>query len=245
MKNVSLPEAAADPRADANPLRVALAVKIREAAKIRHAAARHKQGVERTFDAVVAAEAEHENALAGVARSQAAHVAAIAHAAASGAEPPAPSEIRRARRAVIDAEDQTESLKAALALMRADLQNWAKEVSLAETEVESAISAVLSQIAVRLIERGEQIASQLEPIRSLLNALWSEPSPPNHDQVLAHEQARKPLEAALESAAQFLRSSTAIGTRHELWANLRAQLRIDAYSELPEQLAELLSGERG
>jgi hypothetical protein len=43
-----------DQHADGDPLRVALAAAIKDAGKIWHAAQRHKAGVEKTFDAVVA-----------------------------------------------------------------------------------------------------------------------------------------------------------------------------------------------
>jgi hypothetical protein len=104
MGNVSLlKEAAPDPRADADPLRAALEIKIKEAAKIRAAAERHKAGIQRTFDATVAAEAELEKARASVARAQEAHIAALSHAAASGTKA-APSKVKAARQFVVDCE---------------------------------------------------------------------------------------------------------------------------------------------
>jgi hypothetical protein len=93
-----------------------------------------------------------------------------------------------------------------------------------------------------LISRGEKIASQLAPIRSALNALWSEPSPAGHNEALAHEQARRLLAPALEAVAGFMRSTSAIErTRPDPWSTARAKLREDAHAELLE-LDALLSG---
>jgi hypothetical protein len=97
--------------------------------------------------------------------------------------------VRAARQAVVDAEDELEAQRAALAQMRADLPNWQTEIVAADTEVEAAISAILAPLAEKLIARGREIASQLSPIREALAALWGEPSPANHDEALAHEQA--------------------------------------------------------
>jgi hypothetical protein len=229
-------------RAGGDRLRIALADAIQGAAKIRHAAERHRAGAERTRSSVAAAEAELEKALAGVGKAQEAHIAALAHAAASGTSAPA-SKVRAARQLVIDCEDEVSAQRAALAQMRADLPNWDKEVALADTDVEAAISAILAPMAEKLIERGREIAAQFAPIRSALNALWFDPSPANHDEALAFEQSRKPLVETKEAVAEFLRTTTRINrVEPDAWIEARSRLRADAYSELPE-LDTLLSGE--
>jgi hypothetical protein len=148
-----------------------------------------------------------------------------------------------ARRAITDAGDELESQRTALARMRDDMSNWTKEVSLADTEVEAAISAILAPIAEKLIARGREIASQLGPIREARFVLWGEPGPAGHDAALAFEQARKPLAETKEVVAEFLRElSHVVRANPDPWSAARAQLRLDAFAELPELLSGKLPG---
>jgi hypothetical protein len=117
-----------------------------------------------------------------------------------------------------------------------------KEVANADCEVEKAISEIFAPMVGKLIERGEQIALQIAPIRQVLKMLWGEPSPSGHNEALAFEQARRPLAESLEAVADFLRSSAAIDrVEPDPWIEARKRLREDAHAELPE-LDALLSG---
>ena len=241
--NVSLlpKEAAPDQNADVDPLRAALAVAIKDARKVRDAFERHRLGVERTFQAVIAAEAALEKATAGVAKAQEAHVAAIAHAASAGTATPR-SKVPAARQAAADAADELEAQKAALTQMRNDLPNWGREVAAADVQAEAAISAIFAPLAENLIERGEKILAKLTPIRNALATLRGEASPLGHDAALAFEDARKPLVFTMEMVSAFLTNSRAIErVQLDLWAEARALLRTDAYSPLPEGLGILFS----
>jgi hypothetical protein len=196
--------------------------------------------VERTFDAVVAAEATLEKASAGVAKAQEAHVNAIARAAAAGTAAPR-SKVPAARQAVADAADELEAQRAALAQMHDDLPKWDREVAAADVEVEAAISKMFIPIVEKMIERGEKIAADLFPIRDALAMLWGEQSPVGHGAALAFEDARKPLAPTIEMVSEFLRNSQAIErVQPDPWSTCRARLRSDAFAALPE-LDTLLS----
>jgi hypothetical protein len=140
-----------------------------------------------------------------------------------------------ARQAVIDCEDELEAQKSALAQMRDDLPNWSREVAAADVEVEAAISTIFAPLAEKLIERGEQIAAELAPIRDALATLWGEPSPIGHDKALAFERGRKPLAPTMDIVAEFLRTSQATEpVQPDPWSTCRARLRLDAFAALPE-----------
>jgi len=92
------------------------------------------------------------------------------HHVALGTAPP-PSKVKIAKQAAADIEDELAAHREALNKLTTDLPLWAKEVSLAETEVESAVSALLSPIALGMIEHGERVARSLRPIRTALATL--------------------------------------------------------------------------
>lgn len=228
-------------RAGGDRLRIALADAIQGAAKTRANFERHRAGIERTRDAVTMNEAQLEKATAAISKAQESHIAQLMHHAAAGSVA-GPSKVKIAKEAAADIEDELAAQREALAKLKSDLPLWEKEVALADGDVERAISAILAPMAEKLIERGREIASQLAPIRSALNALWFEPRPAGHDDSFAFEQARRPLAETKEAVADFLRSTTAIGRVENPWAAARDRLRADSTAKLPE-LEALLSGE--
>ena len=76
--------------------------------------------------------------------SAAAHAQALADAAAGDAAPPI-SGMRAARQAVVDAQDEVEAAKGALAQLKGTLPDYEAELREAEIAVEAAISAILAE----------------------------------------------------------------------------------------------------
>jgi hypothetical protein len=223
-----------------DPFRKGLAAAIEDAGKARQAVERQKAGIARTRASMYAAGAAVEKAQEGVGKSQRDYATALAASAAASGAPPPSSGVRKARQAVTDAEDHRDALKAALAKLEEDLPFVVADLRNAEIAVDQAISMILAEPAQQLIKRGEEIASQLGPIRQALAALWAEHSPGEHHAALAHQSGRRPLEETKEAASSFLQSTSAVERGRDLWAAARQILRENPHADLPAELTALL-----
>ena len=188
-------------------LRAALAVAIKEARSAEAALRRQKAGIERLQDQVWAGTDSIEKAEKNVEKAKQNHIDALAESAASGTAAPMASAVATARKGVVEVQEAVDANRAALAKLKRDLPVWDSNARAAEIEVETKISAILVPVSASLVECGEQIASQLAPIREALAALWGEPSPANHDAALAFEEGRRPLKDAMAAVADFLKST--------------------------------------
>jgi hypothetical protein len=65
--------------------------------------------------------------------------------------------------------------------------------------VESAISAIIAPIAVRLVERVRELKAELEPFRRTLKLLSADTAAADASDVLAYQRGRKPLGEVVSS----------------------------------------------
>jgi hypothetical protein len=232
---------AADPRAQGDPLRTQLAAALTAAKQARDAVARREQAERRLSDDAREAEQQIEKLQKAVRKAEAAHIDAIAKAAALEKAAPT-SGVPRARQAVTVAEDHLAALRAASKKVEADVPELQKEVVACDAEVERLISEILKPIAEQIIERGRQIAEQLLPIKSTLSALWCQSDRPTQwDAGAAFDIGHAPLKETRAAAADFLRSTNAFERAvPEPFLIARAKLRADPQAELPPELTALL-----
>ena len=214
-------------------LRAALASALHAKVKADEAVGRQRAGIDRARGGVRAAEAAAKEAEKAVTKARETHAEAIAAAAANDAAPPA-SGVRAARQAQVDAEDEVEAAKAALAQLKADLPAWEKAAVDAEVEVQKAISEILEPCARQLVHRARQLEQQMAPIRQALEDLCADSTEPS----------RKPLANVRAEAAGFLQPVRKITDLHapNLFRALRERLRADPNAELPDFVALLSVG---
>jgi hypothetical protein len=191
--------------------------------------------VQRLWDEMREAEETIERLQKGVQKAEAAHIDAIAEAAALDKAGPA-SGVPAARQAVTIAEDQLAALREARKKIERELPEWENGVSAADAEIDRLISEILKPIAQALIERGRKLAEQLAPIKRSLSALWSESDRPTQwDAQIAFETGRAPLKATRAQAADFLKSIS-IHQRAvpDPWQTARETLRHNARASIDE-----------
>jgi len=105
----------------------------------------------------------------------------------------------------------------------------------AAVEIDRLISAILAPITTQLIERGEEIASRLAPVKNSLATLWAERGPTQYDAAEAYGQGRQPLKQTKEAIAEFLGELDAVERAHpDPWIDVRKRLREDPHAELPD-----------
>jgi hypothetical protein len=233
------PKAATDASTEAaakgDPLRAALTSALEKARETQRAVARQEAAIERTRASMDAAGAAVERAQKGVGKAQQAYAAELASAAASETPPPS-SGVRKARQAVVDAEDHRDALKAALAKLEKDLPVVVADLRDADVAVEAAISAILLPVARSLLERARSVAATLVPLREALAALWAETDRPTAwDQQTPFTEGRAPLASLREEVPEFFRTTSVIKrVRPDPWAVAREQLRADPNAALTE-----------
>ncbi len=217
---------------DADPLRSELAEAIEHAREAQDAVARQRAAIERTRSSVIAAEKAVKTAEEGVPLAAAAYAQALADAAADETAPPK-SGVAAARLAVVDAQDEVEALKGALAQLKADLPGLQESALAEEVEVDSAISAVLLVPARALYERTSTLELELEPLRQALATLLKDRMPEAGD-ALAHQRGRAPLN---EVYAGIMKFGAWRAGGPDLWTVARQRLRENAFAALPDDFA--------
>jgi hypothetical protein len=217
----------------ADPQRAALADALQVMEDAFAAVENHKAAIGRARLQVRAGEKAIKAAEEGVTKAQREYAGALADAAAT--DTPAPtSNIRVARQVVVDRTDELEAARLAFAQLKADLPGWENTAREAAITVEATISAILAVSALQLIERANEIARQLAPVRDALAALWSE-KPSGAADYLAHERGHAPLVEAKAAAAVFFQTVKIIDDKHaDIWLVARERLRSDPYAELPD-----------
>jgi hypothetical protein len=215
-------------------LRAALAACLQAKGKADEAVSRQRAGIDRARGGVRAAEAAAKEAEKAVTKAHQTHAEAIAAAAADDAAPRA-SGVRAARQAQVDAEDEVEAAKAALAQLKADLPAWAKTVANAEAKIEETISAILEPYARQVLDRARELERQMAPVRKALEDLCDD----------SNEPSRKPLANVRAEAGRFLLPVRPIADLHapNVFRALRDRLRSEPYYALPD-VAALLSEPR-
>jgi len=88
--------------------------------------------------------------------------------------------------------------------------------------VESAISAIIAPIAVRLVERVRELKAELEPLRRTLKLLSADTAAADASDVLAHQRGRKPLGEVVSAIALM-----SDGISENPWKVARSMLRTD------------------
>jgi hypothetical protein len=88
--------------------------------------------------------------------------------------------------------------------------------------VESAISAIIAPIAVRLVERVRELKAELEPFRRTLKLLSADTAAADASDVLAHQRGRKPLGEVVSAIALM-----SDGISENPWKVARSMLRTD------------------
>ena len=129
--------------------------------------------------------------------------------------------------------------RSALAELTRDLAPLESELISAEAAVDAAINTVLAPYAEALIERGIRLAAQMAPVRQALGAFIQEPV----GQVGAFiPTAQRPVAAAKEKTAAFLRSTHHVDRGPDQWRASRERLRTEPHAALPE-LDALFAGD--
>jgi hypothetical protein len=92
--------------------------------------------------------------------------------------------------------------------------------------VESAISAIIAPIAVRLVERVRELKAELEPFRRTLKLLSADTAAADASDVLAYQRDRKPL-GEVVSAIALIDTYKSDGISENPWKVARSMLRTD------------------
>jgi hypothetical protein len=224
-----------DPR---SALREAIAARAEANAE----AERHRQAIERTRGLV--ADAERRVGLAGenleAVRGQ--HAQAIAVAAAAGQSPKANGQMRAARMALADAEDEAQAARAACEHLKADRSD--DQVAQAENVVLVQIAKVIAPVCEELLAEAVRRRAELLALTQTLFAMTSEESavPRTGGEVqraVAADARRAPLEAVRERVLRLnllptTEELTAAQSAVAPWTRWRTSLRNDADAPLPE-----------
>jgi hypothetical protein len=165
-----------DPRDPARDgLREAIAARAEAIAE----AEQHRQAIERTRGLVADAErrvdlaGENLEAVRGQ-HAQAIAASATAASATAGQSPKANGQMRAARAALDDAEDEVQASRAALETLEAHGDGLGDEVATAASNVHVAIAEVVRPIGEGLLARAKQLRVELECTLGILYALSEE-----------------------------------------------------------------------
>ena len=222
------------PRRDDDPLRAQLAQALEAAREAREVVDRQRAAIERTRSSVAAADKAVTVAEKGVEEARAAHAQALADAAAGDAAPPI-SGMRAARQAVVDAQDEVEAAKGALAQLKGTLPDFEAELREADIAVEAEISKILAVAVQELMDQAAEIARELLPLRRALLAFVMNDSPPRVSDRLAFDRGRQPLREAQAAVDAFFQAYDSIeDSQIDVWAFARKQLRADPHAPLPD-----------
>jgi hypothetical protein len=195
-----------DERACADPLRNALAAAIEAAGKSRAVLEKRRAAARRLSSEAAETEERIEALTKAVTMAEAAHLDAIAEAAASGAPVPA-SGVPKAREAVVVAQDHVDTLRAARRKVEANMPDWEADVAAADAEVERLISAILAPHVAKLVAEAQEAARRLAPYQALLLALVQDHRdwPTEWALQRAFDEGRKPVDAVAAEASATLR----------------------------------------
>jgi len=226
MSNLKVVSARKD-RVNEDPLRVALVAALAAKAEADEAVKRQRSGIDRARSLVRAAESAVEEAEKGVTTAREAHAAAIADASANDTAPPA-SGMRMARLAKVEAEDEVEAAKAALAQLKADLPAVEANARAAAVAIDAAISLILAPYARQLLAKAIALKSQYSPVIAELWAIFQDtPAGKPFDQHFDAQKGQAPLaeirkeiEIFFETFAKFDRTGV-----NDPWKSARERLR--------------------
>ena len=163
----------------------------------------------------------------------------MAKAAVDGKKPPA-SGVKAARQALLDAQDEFEAQKAALAHLEEDLPTWEHEARERSIGVESVISAILARELQAIAKRADEILAPFWPLRAALNGALQASSREHSSGVedsLAFQRGRQQFcEAALTANNAILKPLTSRNgeSSPDYWGAARERLRADPYAPLPD-----------
>jgi hypothetical protein len=154
---------AADDRAE-----LAAAIKAADAAAAR--LKRHRDAVERARTAVRDGEKAVERARKGVTEAQEQHGLALAEAAGADDDALPPTNMSRLARAGLqDAEDELAALQSAYRKLLGDPAGCERQLAEAGAEVERCVSAILSPVAIGIIEQLNLLIRRAMPLRRALD----------------------------------------------------------------------------
>jgi hypothetical protein len=165
----------------------------------------------------------------------------IGAAHAAGDEVPTSSGVRKARAALVDAQDEEAANKIALAKLRDDFKDLEAEARECEVEVEKAISAILEPLASQLLARTRKLVETLQPYTEMLAALHFESDRPSTwDGQRLYSEGHQPLEDMRKLAGELLCTAKSIfRAQPDPWVAARKALRENPNDKL-EALTTLI-----
>lgn len=224
-----------------DPLRVALADAIDASRKTDAAIESRRGAIVRATELVEKAERGLEAASAMVADARGRHAQAVAEAAAGGTPPSSPSTMRAARVAEVDAQDEVDAAKSALAQLEGGLPNLQEHAVRAESKVRAAVNAVVASAAKPFLEETRELQAELVAKRAILQFLrhYEANDETSDDPTLAvilADERKAPLAELHDLIDKFLAQNPLTATNEEAvaaWRQAREKLMRDAGAALP------------
>jgi hypothetical protein len=205
-------------------------------------AERHEEAIHRSRNMVAAAEAKVTVAGEALEAIRAGHAETLAHAATTGTAPKGNTELRSARQALADAEDDASASRAALDRLESDGDDLDASSPQLENAVLVAVSQVVASAAERILAQLRQKQIELAILQQVFRALTDEetigvPLFPSDVQRLNAKDARMKPVARLRD--EFFALNTEAGQEHAreaavAWRKWRSALCRDPDAAAPE-----------